>query len=417
MDLIALHKVFPKDSFTGKCQIIIGKINQAEKLLQTWDKERKPLVNKQNPLKLLVEAILVLGPSIAYYGMLKLEPILNQYFDFVQIQANANKPHKTRTVSAFFLGGLTPLSSSAPTTPNADGEIAAKPNASSSNNGTVFTFQLIKIIRGFIAMLRHEYKEAHELFLEAEDANFEYNNHVLILKYICQSNEPHQHRKELELLAHKISKLPFVSTFKFHTLAKIYQKLYILEQASLSRHRRRGILKTTLDPKYDQSSLKFYTSAAAYARDDDLYVTSYYDNILNFLLDLNKDFSVEAKEDIVHFSALVFFYQVRNYFCLKSDYNYVYIPGLVCDWQEIKTNTKLKLRIKQFLEADNGDSVIASTTTTGVATAAASAAKLHEAATNKKSTKSFDMIGYWEKEYIKFKGTVPDAIKQYLRKK
>ena len=109
MDLIALHKTFPKDSFTRKCQTIIGKINHAETVLQKWDKERAPLL-KYNPLKLLVEAILVLGPSISYYGMLKLEPIMNQYFEYIENSARSNKPPKTRVVSAFFLGGFTPIS-------------------------------------------------------------------------------------------------------------------------------------------------------------------------------------------------------------------------------------------------------------------------------------------------------------------
>ncbi|KAI5962850.1 hypothetical protein CANMA_003625 [Candida margitis] len=412
LDLIALNKFFPKDSFTGKCQIIIGKINHADILLQKWDKERKLL--KSNPLKLLVEAILVLGPSIAYYGMLKLEPIMNQYFEFIENQAKTNnaggnKSPKTRTVSAFFLGGLTPINGGS----SINGGISSVANGSGGNgaaaagdiraisSGNVYnsTFQQTKIIKGFIAMLRHEYKEAFELFIEAEDEKSDYYNHVLILKYICQSNEPQQHRKDLELLVDKIIRLSFVSTFKFHTLAKIYQRLYILEQTS--RHSRRSILKKSTCPNYHDLSMKFFLSAAAFAQDDDLYITQYYDNILNFLISGKGSYDCDEKDGQVHIPTVAFFYQVRNYFCLKSDYNYLYIPGLVGDWQEIKYDTKLKLKIEKYLDPEATESKTVSP---------ASGDNF------KRSTRVVDMIGYWEKEYLKFKGELPDTIKQFLKK-
>lgn len=400
LDLIALNKLFPKDSFTGKCQIIISKINQAGVLLQQWDKERKPLL-KQNPLKLLIEAILVLGQSIAYYGMLKLEPIMNQYFEFIENHAKTNKPPKTRAVSAFFLGGLTPISVS-----GGNGNANGSATSASSLNSTYSSAQQMKIIKGFIAMLRHNYREASDLFNEAEDENLDYYSHVLILKYICQSNDQQLHRRELEILGDKIMQTPFVSSFKFHTLAKIYERLYVLEQMNLSRHKRRSILRNSTHPNYHDILMRFYLSAAAYAQDDDLYITQYYDNILNFLIGASeKRGDNDDSHDKVRILTLSFFYQVRNYFCLRSDYNYLYIPNLVGDWQVIKANSKLKLQIERFLDPD----IVETSLMTGPSPASA-----HN---HKRSIKLFDMIGFWEKEYVKFKGEIPDTIKQYLQKK
>ncbi|KAG5418845.1 hypothetical protein I9W82_003563 [Candida metapsilosis] len=398
LDLIALHKTFPKDSFTRKCQAIIGKINQADIVLQKWDKERAPLL-KYNPLKLLVEAILVLGPSISYYGMLKLEPIMNQYFEYIENSARSNKPPKTRVVSAFFLGGLTPVSRNGSTISVND---PGSPATSSVNFTS--TIQQMKIIKGFIAMLRHKYKEAYDLFHEAQDEESDYYNHVLLLKYICQSNEPHLHRRDLEVLGDKIIKLPFVSTFKFHTLAKIYQRLYLLQHLNSSRYRRKSILKSSETLSYRDLSMKYFLSAAAFAQDDDLYITQYYDNILNFLIGAH-DFNDKGDEYInkVHMPTLAFFYQVRNNFCLRSDYNYLHIPNLVGDWQETKNNTKLKLKLEEILDPDTDEHSTVS--------------PVQASASHKSSTKSFDMVGFWEREYLKFKGELPDIIKSYLHKK
>ncbi|KAI5953050.1 hypothetical protein KGF57_004042 [Candida theae] len=418
LDLIALNKTFPKTSFTGKCQIIIQKLNHAEILLQKWDKERDPLL-KHNPLKLMLDAIFVLGPSIAYYGMLKLEPIMNQYFEFIENNSKVGKSPKSRAVSSFFfLGGLNPVRGNSGRgggggggrggVPGSDNSGYYVPYSPSATN-CMASAQQVKIIKGFIAMLRHKYKEAYELFHEAQDENAEIYNHVLTLKYICRSNIPQLSRRELEVLGDKINKLPFVSTFKFFTLATIYQNLYLLQQAGSSRHRRRSSMTSGPAPNYYNLSMKHFISAAAYAQDDDLYVTSHYDNILNFLINAGKgyfgsDDEGGSKIDKKQIPTLAFFYQVRNYFCLKSDYNYLHIPNLVGDWQEIKTNTELKSQIEKFLDSD------ADELTNGVENSHS------HSKTHKGDGKSFDMIKFWEKEYLKFKGTMPDTIKQYLKK-
>ncbi|KAI3403153.2 hypothetical protein KGF56_004042 [Candida oxycetoniae] len=316
LDLQTVDKVFPKDSFTGKCQIIINKIYHADSMLERWNKERKPL--KNNPLKILVEAIFVFGPNIAYYHMLKMEPIMNQYFEFLVNQALIPRP-KGRIVSSFFTGSVSTVS--------------------------ITYAQQIKTIKGFIAMLRHEYKEAADLFAEAadiDDNNVEYKTNVVFLRTYCQANETNQSKRDLEFLTSKITKNPIKSSLKYHVLAKVYHRLHDLERFKY----RKSILKNS-GPSYRDMALKCYLSAATLAEDDDLLIGEYYDNILNFLID------EDETRNGLNMKDLAFFYQVRNLFCLYSDYNYLHIPGLVCDWQVVKQNTKLLNQIQQYIESRN----------------------------------------------------------------
>ncbi|CAK9441185.1 uncharacterized protein LODBEIA_P50540 [Lodderomyces beijingensis] len=373
LDLETVDKVFHKDSFTGKCQTIVNKLYHADAALEKWNKERKPL--KNNPLKTLVEAISVFGPNIAYYHMLKMEPIMNQYFEFLANQSLLPKP-KGRIVSNFFTGPVSTVS-------------------------ITFAHQ-IKMIKGFIAMLRHQYKEAADLFAEAaeiDDNNNEYRINAVFLKSYCQANETNQSKRDLEILAGKITRNPIKSSLKYHVLAKVYHKLYLLEKSKY----RKSILKSS-GPNYRDMSLKCYLSAATLAEEDDLLVAEYYDNILNFLVDETDN------HQNLDMKVLTFFYQVRNLFCLYSDYNYLHIPGLVCDWQVVKQNPKLLNQIQQHIERGNagaaGDDMVNLNLSTPATSSAGPSKKL--------GTKQFDLINYWIKEYQRYKGEIPDAVKKYL---
>ncbi|EDK46227.1 hypothetical protein LELG_04408 [Lodderomyces elongisporus NRRL YB-4239] len=445
LDLQIVDKVFLKTSFTGKCQVIVNKIHEADSILQIWNKERKPL--KSNLFKLLVEAIFVLGPDIAYYHMFKMEPLMNQYFEFLNNQPLQPK-QKKHTVSTFFAGKTTTVSNA-------------------------HAWQ-VKLIKGFIAMLRHEYKEAADLFAESVEiynndidnnnnnngnnngnnssknsdndsdinntnnkCNLAFSSKTAFLGCLCQANEANQSKKQLEVLAIKISNSPLNSALKYQVLAKVYHKLHVLEKQKT----RKSILKT-FKPNNRDMALKCYISAATLAEEDNLLIAEYYDNILNFLVGEIRECIGSSKNtgkgnnkahNHLRMRYLVFFYQVRNLFCLYSDYNYLHIPGLVCDWQVVKQDEKILNKIQQYVdgtneisddeeeeneenedddrndENDDNSTVPRDTTMRSIRSTPKSANQ-----SEMPPDKLFDLIDYWVKEYQTYKGEIPDAVKKFM---
>ncbi|KAI5949909.1 hypothetical protein KGF54_005387 [Candida jiufengensis] len=357
---IPSNYAIPSNTFLGKCQYIIQKITQCEKLLQQNQRDKFNHI-----IKNIILSIFTFGPTESYLQLLKMEPNFNKYCESFIIQPK-------RKVSVF-------QRSTSHKEVNNNNQFNNNSSIGSNNNYNIpMLMEQIKIIKGFISMLRHEYKEAFNFFNEFEidnnQNNDDYKYKVLFLKYICQSKLIYQNKKDYELIYEKIAKIPINISIKYKTMGEISQKIYEIE-INLSKTKKLLLKNSSIN--YHDLALKCYLSSVALLDEDDLYIGEHYDLILNFLV----------KYDVKNLRVISFFYQVRNLFVLISDYNYLHQPDLVCDWNEIKTNNKLLNSIENYLEtnqfiSDNQDLNFNNL---------------------KSNLKQFDPINYWIKEYKKFK--------------
>ncbi|EER33756.1 predicted protein [Candida tropicalis MYA-3404] len=322
------------DTFTGKCQFIVTKITTAEKLLEAWCKEKK--TPKVDPLKYLLEAILACGPEIAYSSIRKIEPVLNQYIEYVSLDSKKvlSSTTKTRSVSLF--------------------SKRKESHSSSDTIGKVNEVQIsfltkTAIIKAFMCMLRCQYGDAVKQFstllnnVKEEETYSQLN----LLKFYCQANESNLTKKNLELILLNLQKSEYGGSLRQQILATVHEKLYRMTSKSNANSKSKSnkfnsLFKGSSTMKsHLKSAIECYISGIMSSSDDDLFIPQLYDKILSILIHNNTDIRV-----------ITFFYQLRYYFTLKADYTYLHIPGLLDDFvpDNTENNHRLLHDIHQIIE-------------------------------------------------------------------
>ncbi|CAI5758299.1 unnamed protein product [Candida verbasci] len=310
------EELFDDDSFTGKSLIVIRYLHQCESELSRWANDKR---SKNSPLRILIEAIFTFGPLISYNSIFKFEPVLNKYM------SNLSQFQKKRSFSMF------PIK-----------EETLDP-----------TFSHIHVIRGFVSMLRHQYKEAVSYF---DQANF--SEEVDLLKCYCQANDVEFKKLKSSLAVVSSSSFGSNDSFKLFTIAKLHERLMM--QHKFKKHRSDEFF----------ASMKFFITGILCLPVDDLYYCEYYDKMLDLL--------IRRKSEI---EVITFFYILRNYYGLKSEYNYLYIPNLVYDYN---CDDKIMERIQEVLK------------------------NLQDK--RKIECKETFLIEYWYEHHIEIKGKVPNPI-------
>lgn len=325
------------DTFTGKCQFIVTKITTAEKLLEAWCKEKK--TPKVDPLKYLLEAILACGPEIAYSSIRKIEPVLNQYIEYVLLDSKKvlSSTTKTRSVSLF--------------------SKRKESHSSSDTIGKVNEVQIsfltkTAIIKAFMCMLRCQYGDAVKQFstllnnVKEEETYSQLN----LLKFYCQANESNLTKKNLELILLNLQKSEYGGSLRQQILATVHEKLYRMTSKSNANSKSKSnkfnsLFKGSSTMKsHLKSAIECYISGIMSSSDDDLFIPQLYDKILSILIHNNTDIRV-----------ITFFYQLRYYFTLKADYTYLHIPGLLDDFvpDNTENNHRLLHDIHQIIEHED----------------------------------------------------------------
>lgn len=321
------------DTFTGKCQFIVTKITTVEKHLEIWNKDKKtPMID---PLKYILEAILACGPKVAYSGIRKIEPVLNQFIEYLSMEPNKylNGITKSRSVSFF-----------------------SKKKGSDGDNDRHGNFDEIQIriptkiaiIRAFMCMLRCQYGDAAKQFSALlSDVKEEVNLQLNLLKFYCQANESNLTKKNLELILSNLNKLEYGGCLRYQTLARVHEELYKMTTKCNTNTKQKSNKLSLLFKGYPlvkphlKSSIECYILSIMSSPDDDLYVPQIYDKILSLLIYNNSDIRI-----------ITFFYQLRYYFTLKSDYTYLHVPDLLHDYvpETIDNNQHLLHDIQQIIE-------------------------------------------------------------------
>lgn len=364
-----MKRFYPEATFTGKCQLIVTKVHSAEILLERWSRDRKPL--KADPLKLLLEAILVCGPEISYYGIRKMEPVINQYIEFLENDGKKDTSGLAPILRSVSLFGKRANDSTLELGKNSKVPI---------NSATRIT-----IIKGYMCMLRCQYVEAENYFTQSlNDIPNEHHLQLSLLKcYNQMRGTGIFKKKELELMLHNVQKLELDGSLKQQILAKIYHDLHNIEgnfKSKKSGKKKNGILRLNQWDDYLKLLVETYIQAIIMAPVDDLFIPLLYDQIL-FLLIVNK----------INIRVIAFFYQIRYHFAIRADYEYLYIPGVLDDFDPTSVGGEIIYDIKQYLEK-------------GIINGATLLKEDHA-----------DYVKYWMKEYRK-EHKVTEAIKYYYDK-
>ncbi|RCK57986.1 hypothetical protein Cantr_06532 [Candida viswanathii] len=330
-ELTRLKRYHDKDTFTGKCQFIVNKISCAERLLEAWSKEKK--TPKTDPLKYLLEAILACGAEVACSSIRKIEPILNQYLEHLNLSSKKSFSglNKTRSVSLF------------------SKRRDSNDGVEKSKEFQINTPTKIGIIKAFMCMLRCQYADAGKQFSlllgnVKEEAFLQLN----LLKYYCQANESNLTKKNLEFILFNLEKSEYGGALRQQILATIYEKLYKMTVTSHTEpksNKFNWIFKHNLSAKtYLKSSIECYILSIMSSPEDDLFIPQLYDKILSLLIYNDSDIRI-----------ITFFYQLRYYFTLRADYTYLHVPGLLDDFvpENTKSNPRLLQDIIENIEHKN----------------------------------------------------------------
>ncbi|CAX42625.1 conserved hypothetical protein [Candida dubliniensis CD36] len=305
-----------------------------------------------------------------------MEPIINQYIEFLENDVKKDT------------SGLAPILRSV----SLFGKKVNDSNLELSKNSKtpVNSATKITIIKGYMCMLRCQYVEAENHFTQAlNEIPNEYHSQLSLLKsYNQMTGTSIFKKKELELMLHNVQKLELDGSLKQQILAKIYHDLHNIEESSSSSKSRKtgkkknGILKLNQRTDYLKSSIETYIQAIIMAPVDDLFIPSLYDHILSLLI-----------TNQINIRIIAFFYQIRYHFAIRADYEYLYIPGVLDDFNVVPSsvNGDVIYDIKQYLEKGiiNGSTIL--------------------------KEDHADYVKYWMKEYRK-EHKVTQTIKYYYDK-
>ncbi|EMG46200.1 hypothetical protein G210_3567 [Candida maltosa Xu316] len=302
MELNRLKKYFDKETFSGKCQLIVNKIMGVEFLLEKWNKDGKP--PKIDPLKYLLEAILAGGPEIAYAKLIGIQPMLNQYMRSLENTENGTTIPKSRSVSLFH---------------KRSSDITAKTESSAQY---IPTPTKIAIINSFICMLRCQYQDASlQLNQCVMDVKDETQLQLKLWMHYCQMKESTSTKKDLLNMIMNLEKVDKNCAMKYYIMAKVYQKLYYLDNSFKHRKRINGFFRIAPYKDYMELSIKSYITAITLSPTDDLYIPQMYEEIIALLVSSSVDIRI-----------VTFFVLLRNYFANIAQYNYLHIPELLDDY-------------------------------------------------------------------------------------
>ncbi|KAG7661917.1 uncharacterized protein J8A68_004520 [[Candida] subhashii] len=331
MELERMKLRFPIDSFTGQCQFILSKINEAHSLLIEWDNDHQLEFDRGenddddgNPLSLIQDAFLLLGPIEIYNSVLEFESVLINYLCHIK---RSSDTHQQPTIVR------------SPSVKRAMARFLYKKQVEPISDRHENLLLHCTFIEGFLAMLHHDYILAannFETVLNKFDSIhhhgtssktlFSKNINILLIR--CKLNlEPNgNNKKQLERLLSDLANLPSYqkcnNSYKVYIeMAIIHSRLAKIDAVPITitfpnKKTNRTITGLRLQSRYVQEALKANISAVTAMYEDDQYIPTIYDKILIEILTIGG----------IHCNTFMFFRRLRDYFARKADYQYLYIP-------------------------------------------------------------------------------------------